>query len=139
MEDPAECEEEEKEEEKKINIENIDSLISEDGLLRSFLKGEEAKTLESTIKYIKENPEFDDRLMSKINGLDSSKYELALNSTIEELNENSDNQELIAIRDTLIAGMHSLGMCPLKKDEHGEVLDDGLSGRKKNSESRGAR
>ena len=98
-------------------LKNASSLVGEDGLLYSYcmdnaskLYTHRIKSLGSSIKYIKEHPEFAEKLVNKVNALEPEHYETALTTTLEEIKAQPKNEELRVVRDTLLAVIYTTGV-----------------------------
>lgn len=98
-------------------LKDSSSLVGEDGLLYSYcmenankLYTHRIKSLGSSIKYIREHPEFSKKLVDKVNSLPAEHYETALDATISEIKNNPKNEELRAVRDTLLAVIYTTGV-----------------------------
>lgn len=98
-------------------LKDSSSLVGENGLLYSYcmenankLYTHRIKSLGSSIKYIREHPEFAEKLVDKVNSLPMEHYETALDATIAEIKSNPKNEELRAVRDTLLAVIYTTGV-----------------------------
>lgn len=101
---------------KKIDLKDGSSLIGDKGLLYSYCEENSKrlyihriKSMGQSIKYMRDNPDFAERVVSKINGLDPQNYERALDVTIAQFDKNPKSIELRAIRDTLLACVYMSG------------------------------
>lgn len=107
----------------KIVLNDVDSLIGEKGILYSYcienskrLGTSRINSINSSISFIRDNPEFANELIKRINNLDPINYELTLDVAIKELEINPDNMEMNAIKDVLFACTYFSGVNKEKDD-----------------------